>query len=108
MITKKAKTLKSLKSNLRKSLSSRILRVFEGYDNFSSSDIPVDAKGFSAHHSACKSAVSHAESLLRLTKLVEVEPSVSQQNSDAQNIIELITQARKEISSQEDEDKDDD
>ena len=73
---KKAKTLKSLKKNLQKTLPEKVSQVLESYETFSERPIPEDAKGFSAHHSACKSAVTHAETLLKLAKWTEGETSI--------------------------------
>lgn len=64
----KIKTLKALKSRLRKTLPEKISEVIDSYENFSEQPVPDDAKGFSAHHSACKSAVIHAETLLKLAE----------------------------------------
>lgn len=42
--------------------------ALQSYHSFLRSDIPPDAKGFSAHHSACKIAIAHIELLLKLAK----------------------------------------
>lgn len=68
MTSKKIKTLKALKNRLRKTLPEKISEVIDSYENFSEQPVPDDAKGFSAHHSACKSAVIHAETLLKLAE----------------------------------------
>ncbi len=73
MPTKKIKTLKSLKQKLKKYLPQKISEVITSYENFSETKAPVDAKGFSAHHSACKAAVVHAETLLKLARWTEDE-----------------------------------
>ena len=73
MPTKKVKTLQSLKKNLKRILPQKISEVIKSYENFSEHDAPEDAKGFSAHHSACKSAVIHAETLLKLARWTEDE-----------------------------------
>lgn len=57
-----------MKSRLRKTLPEKISEVIDSYENFSEQPVPDDAKGFSAHHSACKSAVIHAETLLKLAE----------------------------------------
>jgi len=43
------------------------------YEAFSQAEVPEDAKGFSAHHSACKSALSHVELLTKLARWAETE-----------------------------------
>ena len=74
MPSKKIKTLQSLKNNLKKTLPQKISEVIKSYENFAEQPAPADAKGFSAHHSACKSAVVHAETLLKLARWTEDEP----------------------------------
>lgn len=73
MPVKKIKTLQSLKNNLKKTLPQKISNVIQSYEDFSKQQAPVDSKGFSAHHSACKSAVVHAETLLKLARWTEDE-----------------------------------
>ena len=70
---KKVKTLKALKKCLKKTLPEKVSQVLESYEAFSERPVPEDAKGFSAHHGACKSAVIHAETLLKLAKWTEDE-----------------------------------
>lgn len=89
---KKNKTLKTLKKTLKKVLPEKILQVMESYDEFSSNEIPDDAKGFSAHHTACKSAVIHAETLLKLAKWTEDENPENQNNFE-----NLISEAEDEF-----------
>lgn len=73
MVTKKIKTLAALKTRLKKTLPEKISEVIASYETFSEQPVPDDAKGFSAHHSACKSAVVHAETLLKLARWTEDE-----------------------------------
>ncbi len=93
MKTGKVKNLASLKNKLKKTLPEKIMKVIESYEEFSSSEVPEDAKGFTAHHSACKSAVSHAETLLKLAEWTTHEEEKSKTESE---ILELIKEAREE------------
>lgn len=68
MKPKNVKTLKALKSKLKKTLPEKISSVMQSYEEFAEQPIPEDAKGFTAHHNACKSAVVHAETLLKLAR----------------------------------------
>lgn len=45
-----------------------IQRVIESYTVFSSKEVSEDAKEFSNHHAASKSALAHLESLLKIIK----------------------------------------
>lgn len=104
MITKKIKTLSALKKRLKKTLPEKISAVMASYENFAEQPVPDDAKGFSAHHSACKSAVVHAETLLKLARWTEDETSqpISGTTTD---IEKLLQEAKNEFDDgQEDED----
>ena len=104
MVTKKIKTLSALKKRLKKTLPEKISEVMASYENFSEQPVPDDAKGFSAHHSACKSAVVHAETLLKLARWTEDETpqSISGTTTD---IEKLLIEAKNEFDDgQEDED----
>jgi len=73
MKTKTIKTLKALKKMLKKTIPGKILKVLSSYEKFSEQCEPEDAKGFSAYHTALKSAIIHAETLLKLAKWSEPE-----------------------------------
>lgn len=100
---KKAKTLKTLKKNLQKTLPEKVSQVLESYETFSERPIPEDAKGFSAHHSACKSAVIHAETLLKLAKWTEDGSAETNASSGTEDILKLLAEARAELDGAEDE-----
>lgn len=100
---KKAKTLKTLKKNLQKTLPEKVSQVLESYETFSERPIPEDAKGFSAHHSACKSAVIHAETLLKLAKWTEDGSAETNVSSGTEDILKLLAEARAELDGAEDE-----
>ena len=82
---KKVKTLKALKKCLKKTLPEKVSQVLESYEAFSERPVPEDAKGFSAHHGACKSAVIHAETLLKLAKWTEDEKNPADRKSTRLN-----------------------
>lgn len=103
MVTKKIKTLSALRKRLKKTLPEKISEVIASYENFSEQPVPDDAKGFSAHHSACKSAVIHAETLLKLARWTEDEKTLPQQENIL-GIDSLLQEARNELEETEDED----
>ena len=94
---KKVKTLKALKKCLKKILPEKVSQVLESYENFSEQPVPEDAKGFSAHHSACKSAVIHAETLLKLSKWTEDENNSAATDAPSDDILRLLGEARAEL-----------
>lgn len=97
MPTKKIKTLQSLKNTLKKTLPQKISEVIKSYENFSEQAAPVDAKGFSAHHTACKSAVVHAETLLKLARWTEDDlTNVKDEPYEDASLIALLEEAHKE------------
>ena len=102
MPSKKIKTLKSLKENLKKTLPQKISEVIKSYENFAENPAPADAKGFSAHHSACKSAVVHAETLLKLVRWTEDEPILTPEN-DNFDITSILEEAHEQEQDEDDE-----
>ena len=103
MVTKKIKTLSTLKKRLKKTLPEKISEVIASYENFSMQPVPNDAKGFSAPQSACKSAVVHAETLLKLARWTENEKTITQQETSLE-IDSLLREARNELEDTEYED----
>lgn len=97
MPIKKIKTLQSLKNTLKKTLPQKISEVIKSYEDFSEQQAPVDAKGFSAHHTACKSAVIHAETLLKLARWTENDESiVKEEFYENASLKALLAEARNE------------
>lgn len=98
MIIKKAKTLKAIKVSLKKMLPSKISKVLQSYEDFLDLPIPDDAKGFNAHHSACKSAVIHAETLLKLAKWTENDdaPTIDCSNENDE-ILKILDEAKTDL-----------
>ena len=102
---KKIKTLKSLKKCLKKTIPEKVSQVMESYESFAEQPIPEDAKGFSAHHSACKSAVVHAETLLKLAKWTDEDNALSslQPQVPTEDMLNLLEEAHNELGEIDDE-----
>lgn len=96
MSAKKIKTLQSLKDVLKKTLPQQISKVIKSYEVFSEQPIPEDAKGFGAHHNACKSAVIHAETLLKLARWTEDEIKLSSEDNNEYFLETLLDEAEAE------------
>lgn len=96
-IKRKAKTIKALKKQLEKTLPEKISKVIESYDNFVEKGIPEDAKGFNAHHTACKSAVTHAKTLMELSKWTEGEFE-KEESGKEDDVMNFLLEARRELS----------
>ncbi|MFI3241508.1 MAG: hypothetical protein R3Y43_02960 [Alphaproteobacteria bacterium] len=69
--------LKKVKKKLSKFLPQKIDNVLDKYDDFSNQDILSDAKSFHAHHSACKTAITHIHSLLKLAETTEAQEAAT-------------------------------
>ncbi|SOD92537.1 hypothetical protein [Caenispirillum bisanense] len=61
-------TLDDLKGSLAARLPERAAAAVAAYDAFSATPAPDDAKGFAAHHAACKAALAHVEVLVKLLR----------------------------------------
>lgn len=94
MSVTKVKTLKALKSKLKKELPSQISKVISSYEDFAGQPVPDDAKGFTAHHNACKSAVVHAETLLKLARWTADD--ASSESSPSADWEKILLEARQE------------
>lgn len=73
-------------------IGSAIDRALQSYARFSACDIPDDAKGFAAHHAACKAAVAHIDALLRLTRWTGAGES-----NDAHDLSGMLSEAEDEV-----------
>ena len=94
---KKNKTLQSLKKQLKKTLPEKISDVIQSYEDFSKQSVPDDAKGFTAHHSACKSAVVHAETLLKLAKWTDDSEEMLKNDDLSNDVLKLLDEAKEEL-----------
>ena len=97
MTLKTIKNLRALKKRLKKTLPQKVSEVINSYEDFCSHPIPEDAKGFTAHHNACRSAVDHAETLLKLARWTDEEAEVSGLEADSNiNLERLFNEAAEE------------
>ncbi len=103
MKTKNIKTLKALKNKLKKTLPEKISSVMQSYEDFSEQPVPEDAKGFTAHHNACKSAVVHAETLLKLARWTADEETAAPVLAVSDNLDRLLEEAEAENDRYQDE-----
>ncbi len=103
MKPKNIKTLKALKNKLKKTLPEKISSVMQSYEDFSEQPVPEDAKGFTAHHNACKSAVVHAETLLKLARWTADEETAAPVLAGSDNLDRLLEEAEAENDRYQDE-----
>lgn len=100
MDLKNIKTLPTLKKTLKKFLPAKISKALQSYDAFCEQPISFDAKEFSAHHNACKAAVVHAQSLLKLAVWTDDE----QKTGPELDFSKILEDAKKDFDCEENED----
>ncbi|WP_240796801.1 hypothetical protein [Terasakiella sp. SH-1] len=92
---KKAGSIEEVRVLLADLLPSLIQSATISYEAFSNADVPEDAKGFAAHHAACKSALSHMELLTKLARWAEkTEEEAAPVLSEDEEIAGLLAGAR--------------
>lgn len=104
MTTSPIKTLRTLRSRLKKALPAKISQVMQSYEDFSNLPVPEDAKGFTAHHNACKSAVVHAETLIKLARWTEGEDPGTAAAAPLAGLEKLLMEAHAAETGETDED----
>jgi hypothetical protein len=65
---KKASSIEEVRTLLADLLPDLIQSATHSYEAFCATEEPEDAKGFAAHHAACKAALSHVELLTKLVR----------------------------------------
>lgn len=60
------------RAHIARFLPQAIGKALESYHSFMGQDVPDDAKGFSAHHTAAKVAIAHIDLLLKLARWADV------------------------------------
>lgn len=84
-----------VKASLGTLLPSLIETATQSYEAFCQTDVPEDAKGFAAHHAACKAALSHVEVLTKLVKWARDEDQAQLPTlSEDEQIAGLLAGAR--------------
>ena len=73
-------------------LPKALSKALSSYHEFMEQDIPDDAKGFSAYHSAAKVAIAHVELLMKMAKWTETS-----ENKKDDNFTEMISRAEQEV-----------
>lgn len=74
-------------------LPSAISKTLQSYEGFILSEEVGDAKEFTAHHNACKVAISHLELLLKLASWAEIPTSEGDQY-----LSHILNEAQKRVS----------
>ncbi|QXM23617.1 hypothetical protein KO353_09850 [Elioraea tepida] len=97
--------MKALRALISAQLEAAATRVIESYRTFMNDEPEAgDARAFAAHHAACKAALAHLDLLMRLARLVGVEPEAVEASEEEAR---LIAEAREALAGEEDSDDDD-
>lgn len=96
----------TLRSGLSRALPARIRATLDTYEAFAAGDAPDEAKGYAAHHAACKAALQHAEMLVKLLRWAEDAPETGAA-AEADDLERLLARAREAVADEEDGEEDD-
>ena len=69
-----AEDLSGLRARLSTTLPDHVAAALAGYEDFTASSPPADAKGFAAWHAAAKAALAHVDLLVKLARWAEGSP----------------------------------
>ncbi|EKV27065.1 hypothetical protein C882_1994 [Caenispirillum salinarum AK4] len=95
--------LDGLKGVLAARLPARAAAAVADYEAFAGQAPPDDAKGFAAHHAACKAALAHVEAAVKLLRwAAPPEPAATAPDPEADDLARLIAEARAALSEDSD------
>ncbi|MBU6234528.1 MAG: hypothetical protein KGQ41_01675 [Alphaproteobacteria bacterium] len=80
------------RAKVAQSLPDAIDHAMQSYRLFSNQNVSTDAKEFSAHHAACKTAIAHIELLLKLAAWAKLPDK----NTDGE-LATLLSDAEEEL-----------
>lgn len=66
-----AEDMSGLRGRLAASLPDHVAAALAGYEDFTATSPPADAKGFAAWHAAAKAALAHVDLLVKLARWAE-------------------------------------
>ncbi len=85
------------RQNVGEFLPDAISKALDSYYVFMDQAVPDDAKGFAAHHSACKVAIAHVELLLKLAKWAELPEEKTDNQQVQYDLAAMMANAEKEL-----------
>ena len=91
--------LEATRQKIAQDLPDLLAAALDSYTEFVAAPCDNTAKGFSAYHSACKSALSHLDGLLRLARW-----AVDQDTAGDEELTSLLSRARDAVAEPEEDD----
>lgn len=91
MTRKSKRFITQSREDIARFLPDALQKAFESYHQFMEQDVPEDAKGFGAHHTAAKVAIAHIELLMKLASLANLTDA-----DDHPELQNAIAQAQEE------------
>lgn len=86
------------KQQIAEFLPRALQTALESYHAFmTATDIPEDAKGFSAHHSAARAAIAHIELLIKLARWADLADETAEGQDQSTGLARIIARASAEI-----------
>jgi len=91
------KGLEATRQKIAQDLPDLLAAALDSYTQFVAAPCDNTAKGFSAYHSACKSALGHLDGLLRLARW-----AVDHDTAEDEELASLLNRARDAVADNED------
>lgn len=82
-----------LRQDIARVLPAAIKKALTSYENFVIDNNYDDSKQFSAHHSACKAAITHLELLLKLAKWSDITATTNTEDAALMETL-ILAQSR--------------
>ena len=88
-----------VRHSLAEFLPDALATALQSYHSFARTEIPEDAKGFSAHHSACKMAISHIDLLLKLAQWADIDVDEMRDLGERKHLNKMLSAAQMQYKS---------
>lgn len=106
MTGRKRNIISKSREDIARFLPDALEKAFESYHCFMAQDVPDDAKGFGAHHTAAKVAIAHIELLMKLVAIADLKNA--KDHPELQDIIQHAQAEYNKITTDQDGDQDED
>jgi hypothetical protein len=104
MTRKSKKMITKSRDDIARFLPEALEKAFQSYHHFMGQDVPEDAKGFGAHHTAAKVAIAHIELLMKLAALANLTDA--DDHPELQDIIQHAQDEYNKIATEQGDEED--